>query len=49
MFWFCHVDFLVYLCSMIQIKATMKKILIMVAAVMIFSGLSMTLHLFVTR
>ena len=43
MFWFCHVDFLVYLCSMIQIKATMKKILIMVAAVMIFSGLSMTL------
>ena len=43
MFWFCHVDFLVYLCSMIQIKATMKKILIMVAAAMIFSGLSMTL------
>ena len=43
MFWFCHVDFLVYLCSMIQIKATMKKTLIMVAAVMIFSGLSMTL------
>ena len=43
MFWFCHVDFLVYLCSMIQIKATMKKIWIMVAAAMIFSGLSMTL------
>ena len=43
MFWFCHVDFLVYLCSMIQIKATMKKILIMVTAAMIFSGLSMTL------